>query len=216
LQLGEDLPPDEAVVPNEPPTGSQCWYEYLGDWIRCEDTGWPNSVDIGAETLQECANACLLDEACVSVTDYFWLGLEGLGCSLVIGECEMPATTVWAEEDGGKEYVKVCGDDPPDDAITYFEHQDGVVVDPDSGCVFKAVGYPLVCEGHAETPEEIVGADTLDECFQLCQQRDDCRAVKDWWEGTRDGFECQLHWSTCDAPEPWSGDPVYYYRKTCE
>ena len=107
---------------------------------------------------------------------------------------------------------------PPPGALTEFPHADGTIVDPASGCIFRALDQTLVCEGHAEE-EETVGADTLDECLSLCQERADCGGVKDSFVGTPLGHACTLHLSTCDmpGPNPFAGEEDYvaYYVKYC-
>jgi hypothetical protein len=53
------------------PSADNCHFEYLGDWIRCEDES-PGAVDTSlTSNLQACNSACLTDPTCTSVSDYF-------------------------------------------------------------------------------------------------------------------------------------------------
>lgn len=212
---GQTPPPRASDADADADTGAACWYEYLGDWINCEDAGWPNFSDIQATSLQDCADACLLDHQCTAILDYSWLGLDDLTCFLHLATCDDPGPNVSAEEDGAKHYRKVCGDTPPKDAIVKFADVKGTVVDPESGCVFKVVAWPLTCEPDGEPEPELVGAATLDECLALCQERPDCSAVKNWIDGEHDGFECQLHLRPCDEPIEADTQTVFY-KKFCE
>ena len=92
-------------------TGENCTFEYLGDWIRCEYSGFPNTYALGGATsLEDCFDACRSSPRCTSVIDYFWLGDPELGCALYTSTCDAPAMPDFAEEDGGKEYRKVCAE----------------------------------------------------------------------------------------------------------
>jgi hypothetical protein len=87
-----------------------CPFYYLGDWIRCENAGWPNVVRLESATnMEDCMAACLEREDCTAVTDYFWLGRPDLGCWLYTSTCYAPSGGPWQEEDGGREYIKQCG-----------------------------------------------------------------------------------------------------------
>ncbi|HKO94509.1 MAG TPA: hypothetical protein VJU61_25320 [Polyangiaceae bacterium] len=97
--------------PDVPPLEAPC-FEYLGDWIRCEGAGnSPEVVDVPGRDLSRCLEACSERDDCVAVTDYTWLGIDEpyLGCSLYLSSCAAPGTGVWHEEDGGRQYLKVCG-----------------------------------------------------------------------------------------------------------
>jgi hypothetical protein len=90
-------------------TGEGCTFEYLGDWVRCEFSGWPNTVELsGATSLDDCFEACRASPRCTGVVDYFWLGEPELGCQLYESTCDAPTMPGFAEEDGGKEYRKIC------------------------------------------------------------------------------------------------------------
>lgn len=92
-------------------TGENCTFEYLGDWVRCEYSGFPNTYALGGATsLEDCFDACRSSPRCTSVIDYFWLGDPELGCALYTSTCDAPAMPDFAEEDGGKEYRKVCAE----------------------------------------------------------------------------------------------------------
>ena len=99
---------------DEGQVSSSCHFEYLGDWVRCEEAGWPNNVDVQNASLGDCMAACLEMEECTAVTDWYWL-MDGseLGCTLYVSTCDAPvATGTWEEEDAGKQYVKVCDGTP--------------------------------------------------------------------------------------------------------
>jgi len=102
---GPEVPAPVIVVP----VPGDCPFEYLGEWIRCENAGWPNVVPLDTATsMEDCMRACLEREDCTAVTDYFWLGQPDLGCWLYTSTCDLPASQVWAEEDGGHDYRKAC------------------------------------------------------------------------------------------------------------
>ena len=90
-------------------SAGECHFEYLGDWIRCEgnDT-WPWLMEVPNDSVDDCLRACLVEPTCVGVVDHYHLNLSYLGCVLDVSVCDHPATNSWAEEDGGKEYLKVC------------------------------------------------------------------------------------------------------------
>ena len=101
--VGSSEPADVVVPPGN------CRFEYLGEWVRCENAGWPNVVETDAPDLLRCAQQCLERDDCTAVTDYFWLGLPELGCFLYLSTCEQPAlATSWGEEDGGRDFRRVC------------------------------------------------------------------------------------------------------------
>jgi hypothetical protein len=90
---------------------SGCHFEYLGDWIRCEgDDNYPWSKEVPNSKLADCVQACLADAACTAIVDYYYLPpSDPLPlCVLDVSPCRHPTTNVWAQEDAGKEYRKVC------------------------------------------------------------------------------------------------------------
>jgi hypothetical protein len=94
--------------PNVPPIEAAC-FEFLGDWIRCEGAGdGPQVVDVPGRDLVRCLEACRERSDCVAVTDHTWLQLPNLGCSLYLSSCAAPSSGVWQEEDGGRQYRKLC------------------------------------------------------------------------------------------------------------
>jgi hypothetical protein len=106
-------PPPPLPVPEPIPVpgvgNDRCHFEYLGDWIRCENAGEVDSYTLQNEgALEDCFEACLAQPDCASVTDYSWLGRPDLGCDLYISTCDAPSRGDWHEEDAGKEYRKVC------------------------------------------------------------------------------------------------------------
>ena len=98
-----------AAAPSAPPeVAASCEFVYLGDWIRCENAGYPNVEQTEAADLDACMQLCLEREDCAAVTDYFWLGLPDLGCWLYTSTCNAPTSPSWAMEDGGRDYRLVC------------------------------------------------------------------------------------------------------------
>jgi hypothetical protein len=98
------LAPTEVVI--EP---GDCRFEFLGDWVRCENAGWPNVALTDASDLVSCMQRCLEVDGCTAVTDYLWLGLPGLGCYLYLSTCDEPAfASDWGEEDGGRDFRRSC------------------------------------------------------------------------------------------------------------
>jgi hypothetical protein len=100
--------PPRADAGTAPPPASNACFEYLGDWITCENAGWPNVEQTSAPDLQSCMDLCQQRPDCTAVTDYFWLGLPDIGCWLYTSTCNAPAGGVWQEEDGGRQYRKRC------------------------------------------------------------------------------------------------------------
>lgn len=98
----------DAALDLQPPPASDACFEYLGDWIRCENAGWPNLVDVPGGSLSECFQVCLGRDDCTAVTDWSWLREPELGCSMYVSSCEAPSTGVWHEEDAGRQYRRVC------------------------------------------------------------------------------------------------------------
>jgi len=84
------------------PPGEACRFDYLGDWIRCEEGASAASV---TTSFQDCQTACLADPNCTAITDYFWIG-EVSGCYLNTSTCTAPSSLPW--EDDGKVYRKLC------------------------------------------------------------------------------------------------------------
>ena len=100
--------PAQVVVP----PGDSC-FEYLGEWVYCENPGWPNTVETDAPDLLSCMQQCLEREDCTAVTDYLWLGQRDqephLGCWLFVSTCDAPAfDQILGEEDLGRTYRRGC------------------------------------------------------------------------------------------------------------
>jgi len=130
VPLGQGPPPPDPnpppPAPPEPPRPTtpapavvvvppnNCRFEYLGDWVVCENAGWPNVVASPAPDLVGCMQECLQRDDCTAVTDYFWLGIPDLGCYLYTSSCDAPVNhPVWAEEDGGRDYRRgACAPTP--------------------------------------------------------------------------------------------------------
>jgi hypothetical protein len=87
---------------------NDCRFEHLGDWIRCENAGWPNVVETDAPDLESCMQRCLERDDCTAVTEYLWLGLPAIGCYLYLSTCDSPAFVAWGEEDGGRDFRRTC------------------------------------------------------------------------------------------------------------
>jgi hypothetical protein len=98
------LAPAEVVI--EP---GACRFEFLGEWVRCENAGGPNVLETDAQDLVTCMRQCLERDDCTAVTDYLWMGQPDLGCYLYLSTCDEPALeTTWAEEDGGRDFRRRC------------------------------------------------------------------------------------------------------------
>jgi hypothetical protein len=109
------LPPAPAEVVVPP---GDCRFTFLGEWVRCENAGWPNTIETDAPDLLTCMQRCLEREDCTAVTDYLWLGQHDhdprLGCWLYLSSCDAPAfAEAWGEEDAGRDYRRSCA--PPAD-----------------------------------------------------------------------------------------------------
>ena len=108
---GPPPPPASPEPPRPkpaPPPASNACFEYLGDWITCENAGWPNVEQTSAQDLQSCMDLCQQRPDCTAVTEYFWMDRADLGCSLYLSTCDEPAGGPWQEEDGGRQYRKRC------------------------------------------------------------------------------------------------------------
>lgn len=102
--LLDQLAPTEVVVPP-----GDCRFEFLGEWVRCENAGWPNVLETDAPDLVSCMQRCLERDDCTAVTDYLWLGTPNLGCYLYLSTCDEPARAdSWGEEDGGRDFRRSC------------------------------------------------------------------------------------------------------------
>jgi hypothetical protein len=100
----DQLAPAEVVI--EP---GDCRFEFLGEWVRCENAGWPNVLETDAPDLVTCMRQCLERDDCTAVTDYLWLGQPGLGCYLYLSTCDEPAfAELWGEEDAGRDFRRHC------------------------------------------------------------------------------------------------------------
>lgn len=106
LPVGSSVPVDVVVPPGD------CRFEYLGEWVRCENAGWPHVLATDATDLLSCMQQCLAREDCTAVTDYLWLGQAELGCYLYLSSCDEPALEAdWGEEDGGRDFRRACADE---------------------------------------------------------------------------------------------------------
>jgi hypothetical protein len=103
------LAPAEVVIPP-----GDCRFEFLGEFVRCENAGWPNVLETDASDLVTCMQQCLDEEGCTAVTDYLWLGQPGLGCYLYLSTCDEPAfASAWGEEDAGRDFRRSCSGASP-------------------------------------------------------------------------------------------------------
>jgi hypothetical protein len=81
-------------------------FEYVGDWMRCEDPESKRPV-LGAQSLADCEVECLADPYCTAVSDHFWLDSVP-GCYLFTGDCSGNAAL--PPGDPGQVHRKVCGE----------------------------------------------------------------------------------------------------------
>lgn len=98
------LAPAEVVI--EP---GDCRFEFLGEFVRCENAGWPNVLETDAPDLVTCMRQCLERDDCTAVTDYLWMEQPDLGCYLYLSTCDQPElASSWGEEDGGRDFRRAC------------------------------------------------------------------------------------------------------------
>jgi hypothetical protein len=118
-------PPPSPPAPSEPaPTAEEtpapavvdvgeCRFEYLGQWVRCENSGWPYVTHSDATDLAGCMQDCLEHADCTSVVDYFWMGRPDIGCYRYSSSCDAAEFMEdWGEEDHGREFRRSCGAPP--------------------------------------------------------------------------------------------------------
>jgi hypothetical protein len=111
--------PTPPLSPAAPGDGGitlgDCRFEYLGEWVRCENSGTDSAAWVGTDApdLMSCMQQCLARADCTGVTDWLWLGTPDLGCRLYVSTCDAPAFVSWGEEDGGREYRRVCSTAAP-------------------------------------------------------------------------------------------------------
>jgi hypothetical protein len=112
--------PDAAAMPHLlAGPGETCWFEELGTTTWCEGAGAPNFINPQAESLQDCADACIVEPTCTAIIDWFWLeDYSGPPCLLHTAGCEN--TQPGVEESQSFFYRKVCGKDPPPGALVAF------------------------------------------------------------------------------------------------
>jgi hypothetical protein len=211
-QLAE---PDAATQDAGSPAQETCWFEFLGDWVRCEES-WSGAGGLppDGELLAECADQCLDDPTCTTVYDYTYLGV-GLPCHVYSGECTA-GPGVGHEEDAAREYKKVCGSEPPADAIFSFPDASGVRTSPESQCRFEYLGSYDQCEGEADWADAEVTGETFSECLSLCEANPDCSAIVDWWLDGPSGFECILHLASCSELESRDDYGGRTFKKVCD
>lgn len=205
---------DGAASEADAANGEVCWLEYLGDWVRCEFLDQPTYLEMPGATSDECARACLADPECVAVNDYSWLGIEGLGCGLNLGTCDDATLDTGASFDGSLDYRKMCGPKAPEGALVHLPTENGVRVSEESECVFKAM--EAGCEDANASDAGAVAGATLAECFELCDEREDCSAVAFFVPTSADDPLdplCTLHLSTCDSEV--EAPTMRYLKKYC-
>lgn len=201
------------------PDRSQCSFEFLGYWERCEG---PQDADelAGATSAIDCMIACQQEPDCVGFNEYFWQG-EGpeAGCALVRDSCDNPTEEVYYEEDAGRGFRIRCDKPEPANYIRSVADwqaelaEPGLRLGPESECVFTVLNGDT-CEDFGILEFEPSRGDTLQECLEACDAMPECTAVVDWWTGEPTGYECVLYSSTCDNPYD-SIDDLRTYVKKC-
>jgi hypothetical protein len=194
--LADDGPGGESTVGG----AGGCRFVPIGSELRCEDAGSRVQDDTSkrvrrATEIEDCEAKCLARENCTAITDYFSEpGLDA--CFIRHGSCGAVTSPVWAEEDAGKEYRKVCS--------------------ARGRCRLQYLGDWQRCDEGASTLEQIAGATSRADCEQACLDSPTCSSVVDYfWIGKIRG--CYLYSSECSAPEPLPfGDPGVTYRKVCD
>jgi hypothetical protein len=171
-------------------------FESLGPGQRCAGAGSRAqdgySEKIEGATLLECEAKCRAEPTCNAVVNYPYE--EPLGCYLRSGPCEDQTIPIWAEEDAGKEYVKVCDE---------------------TGCSLPYLGHWMRCGEESYSLVWLDSATVLGDCKAACLDDPNCTSVIDYfWLAEVAG--CYLFHEPCSASEPLPyGDPGETFRK-CE
>ncbi len=146
----------------------------------------------GATTIEDCMAACNARSDCTAVSDFFALR-AGFGCGVNTGSCK-PVVTIWAQEDGGLDYRKVC---------------------PSAGaCTMEFLGYDVRCNDVNTAGVRVPGATTRAECEDVCLADPDCVSVYDYTY-LDDVIGCWLNVGPCGKLVESYEDGIVY-RKICD
>lgn len=148
----------------------------------------------GATSLAECEAACVERSDCTAVSDY--LNETGYdACSLRHTPCGNASSgRGWEEEDGGKEYIKVCPAGQP--------------------CHLEYLGDWVRCDDNGG--DYTILTTSLRDCVEQCLDDPTCVSVTDhFYLGRVPG--CYVYTGTCDAPEPlpYGDTGRAYVRRPC-
>lgn len=86
------------------PADGACYFDYLGDWIRCQEDLTEEYIVSGPD-LDSCASTCLNDPDCTSIVDYYYLS-QVPGCYVYTSTCDAPQELPFG--DTGETYLKLC------------------------------------------------------------------------------------------------------------
>jgi hypothetical protein len=162
-----------------------------GDWWDYLDPTLVVKVD-SATTLEECKAACDARPDCTAVSDLF-ARQAGYPCRVSTGECR-PTEPIWAGEDAGLEYERVC---------------------PGSGaCQTEFLGFGVRCDAAFATYREVPGATSFLACRSACLDDSNCVSVLDH-SYLNDLIGCFLNVAPCDQMVP-TYDTGTLHRKICD
>jgi hypothetical protein len=195
-QAGEVEPGGAGGEGGEIPTcNGRASYEGPRSGINCRSFWELQQDDVfvkveGATNLEECKAACDARPDCTAVSDFFERRAD-YGCYVTSAECD-PIEPVWAEEDAGLEYVKVC---------------------PASGdCYLDFLGWGVRCSDDGAYMK-VAGATSVAECALTCLQDASCVSTLDH-SYLNEFVGCFLNIAPCDELVQ-TYDAGDLYRKTC-
>jgi hypothetical protein len=177
----------------------ECTFEALPESKRCASSAaYAQSSSLekvpGVMELEACESACEARGDCTGAVFYPPF-VTPRRCELYTLPCDAPGPGLDWEENGAKEYRKVCGD----------------------GCGLEFVGLWNRCEAADIDPmKEVPGADSADDCFEACLTDPDCTGVSDYfWLDEVPG--CYLATEPCGSEVALPhGDPGRSYLASCD
>lgn len=144
-----------------------------------------------ATNLEQCKAACDARPDCTAVNEFFDRRSD-YGCSVGTTACD-PVEPVWAKEDAGLEYVRVC---------------------PATGdCYLDFLGWGVRCAENGSTMR-IPGATSVADCARACFDDPSCVSVIDY-SYLNDFVGCFLSVVPCD-PRSVTYDEGSLYVKACD
>jgi hypothetical protein len=145
-----------------------------------------------ADNIEECLAACDARSDCTAVSDFFGRRAS-YGCTVSSEPCE-PVEPIWAAEDAGVEYVKVC---------------------PVSGaCRMDPLGWGVRCDADGGNGSRVAGATSFADCAAICLGDPSCVSADDH-SYLNDFVGCFLNVAPCDRMVE-TYDEGTLYRKICD